>query len=285
MAQLLLPGDSSLTAGTARGAILTVGGQNGHMTDSVHWDSTEDYLKPQMITVVMAAPEGFKYLPDGKQRTAFLKAMVERWAHQITGVNTSLTNEPVESVVNNTEFFEQTARIARERTRPVVSVYEKRGKVVKTLIMDWMTYLGQDPETGKAGIIRLQSYRDAGSPELTPKMKTMACLFFEADETMTRVIDAVLSVNMFPQGVVNEMQMVKGQALELLQHDLEFSAHSRVGPPVIALAQAYLDDLNLDGFSPQDAPAFMSEIAPELTDEANPVGYSAHVSDIANALG
>lgn len=285
MSNLLMPAESSLSHGSAKATNLALGGQQGHMTDSVNWMSTEDYLKPQMISVLLAAPEGFEYLPDGKERRRFLKAMVEELAISVTGINTSLTNEPVETVVGNTEFFEQSARVARERSRPVFSWIEKRGKVIKNIIYTWMTELMSDPDTGKAGIITRQAYRDAGSPELTAPFKTMACLFIEPDETMTRVVDCVIGVNMAPQGIINEMQMVKGQALETVQHDIEFSMHQRVGSAVFATAQQYMDELNMAGFNANDAPAFMDTIHNLVTDEATQTGYSDGAQRIADAIG
>lgn len=277
----LMPEDSVLKTGNARANNLAIGGQQGHMTDSVNWWSTEDFIKPHVIAVLMAAPGGFEYMPEGKERRKFLKALVEQQAIAIVGINVSLTKETVESVVNNTEFFEQTSRVARERSRPTFSWMEKRGKVVTKMIYDWIVDLDQDPETGKAGIIRYSAYQSAGYPELTPPMKTMSVMFFEPDETMSRVVDAVLGVNMSPQGIPKEMSMTKGAALETLQLDIEFSMHQRVGKPIIDLAQQYLDDLNKTGYAPQESTPFLSEIDGDVSDEALADGYRNLVTQIA----
>lgn len=285
MSKVLLDSEHSLSQGSTRAIDLSIGGQQGALKDPANWVSNANYVKPRMIPVLLQAPGAMKYLPDGESRIKMLKALVELHATSITGIDSSLTVEMAETALSNAgEMMESVTKVSRARSVPVFSYPEKFGKPIYIFFRDWIVDLLQDPDTGHPGIIRYEAYQNAEYPELLADMISMAVLFIEANENLTSINDAWLCTNMMPKGIVNTASRVIGEALETVQHEVEFSAVTQVGDSVNELALDYINSLNKSGYAPRALQRHIEKISPDVADDATPVGYRPGVKAVADAI-
>lgn len=286
MAQnIFLPSDHALAAGRADTVDLTVGGQQGAMTDPLHWFHNDNYVKQRVIPFVLRTPTAWRWCPNGANLAKQFKALVELHSISITGIDISHTSNFVETELNNTEMLDVLTKVTRSRSTPTHQYIEKAGKPITKLHTNWQIDLGQDPETGKPGINRYPAYIDAGRPALTPEMKTAAILYVEPSANMAGVVDAVLCYNMAPKLTPNQLQSVKQADLEIVRLDIEYTATSQIGDGIMELARFHLNSINTAGYAPHALAAAFDSIDPALTDEAGTNGWTTAPNALAAALG
>lgn len=263
---------------------LRQGGQQGLKRDADFWFHNSLYVKQPIITVMMAAPKGFRWLPDGDKIAAMLKSMVELHAISVTGLNQSYTNEYDEKVVGaSNEVMQTHLRTGRERSTPTFSIPELDGKPVTRLLKYWNDYLLSDPESGVPAIAGVQAYIDAGSPHLTPEDKAMTCMFIEPTHNRKNVNSVYMCANMMPDNIPDEISSEKGAAGESPLMEIPFTSLTTVRN-LDDIAQAYLNSLNKGAYLPDALGRMANEIDPNVADEAAPGGYRTGVDSAANAL-
>lgn len=287
MSQVLLESTHSLNRGDSANTIdIRVGGQQGLLPDFANWANNANLVKQRLIPVLLQAPGGMQYQPDGASRIAMLKAMIELHPIAISGLNRSLTAEFAETVVSNAgEMMETVTKTTRERSVPALTIPEKEGKPCTHLIEDWIIDLLMDPQTGYPGVIRYAAYEEAGSPPISPDFRSMVVLFIEPNATMSGVNAAYLCVNMMPKGVTDESSSAIGEALEEVNLELEFTALTQTGDAVNKLALNYLKSLDKRGLAPAALQSFVPGIAANVADDAVPLGNAVAVKAVAASLG
>lgn len=285
MADILINGDSSITDGYARAVNPTLGGQNGFARKPAEWVSNADYVKQDIVGVVLALPKAMDFMPDAAARKQQLKALLELHVTNISGLNQSLTVEFNESIAGSSgEMMESVANVKRERSTPTLSLPNKFGKVVTRHISDWIRYLLRDEETEAPAIIAEQAYIDAQSPELLPDMISMSMLFFEPNPNWTACNTAYLCVNMMPRGITIESAKNKQDNKEVEIVELAFTALTSVDKNVNALANSYMSSLVRTGLTGRTLSPALSGITPDLQDDAVDASYSKGISDLAAAV-
>lgn len=283
MAERLLGADHSLTNGKSRAIDLSLGGQQGLKRDNTNWVSGTPYTKQKLIPTLLRAPGAFRWLPDGADRVRILKALIELHSKSITGLNSSLTVDVGETVVNNTEMMQTVTKTSRERSSPSHTFTEVYGKAVTTFFKEWIVELLQDPESGHPGIAGRAEYIAAGSPPLLADMVSASVLYYEPNPERSAVQgEAYLCVNMFPLGVTDEAQSVKGEGNELQDVEITFSALTTIGRPVSLLAKAQLDALNKEGVAVNALSLAETEIAADVAAAVG--GYASGVNALAETL-
>lgn len=286
MSQVLLPDDHVLSSG-ARAVDLTIGGQNGAMSNPANWTSAAYYTRQKLHQVLIQAPKALKYLPDGESLKKQLKAAIEMHPRSISGINQSLTVETNDTIIGNDgQVFQVPINVNREPSAPNFVWDELEGKPFTRLFRRIVVDLIMDPQTNKPGLLRYQSYTDAGRPEILPVDYTMVVLFIEPNKSMTGVVDAYLCANMFPLGIPDETLKEMGGANEQLEVALDFAAWTQVGDAVDEMAKNYLDSINVLGYAPSALAPFVAAIEPSLRDETlGPNGsYTNAVKAVADSI-
>lgn len=286
MTERLLGAEHSLTDGKSRAINLTIGGQQGAKRDSLNWVSGTLYTKQKLTAVLMRAPGGFRYMPDAADRVAILRALIEVHSKSITGLNSSLTTEVAETLVNNSgEVMQTVTRVSRERSNPVHIFSEVYGKAITTFFKDWSVELLQDPESGHPAIIGRPEYIQNPVP-LLADMVSATVLYYEPNPERTGIVGTpYLCSNMFPLGVVDEAQRVLGEANEIMDVEISFTALTTHGKAVSQLARTHLESLTAEGMMINALTLAQDSIAPDVaaTDAAG-VGYVKGQEALADAI-
>ena len=276
--------DSAKAGDRTRTLNLAEGGQNGALTAPHQWMSSAAYVRQPLIAVLVAAPGLMEYADDKAAQVASLKSLIELMPQSIEGLNATVTWEFAETKVGEAgEMLESVINSTRERSVPSFTWPEKYGLAVARY---WKKF-GEDylshPDLGRPAIISNQAYIDAGSPPILPSMQSFSVLFFEPDETMTSITNAWLSTNMMPKtsGEIIGRKTV-GEAGEVPEQAIEFTALSMVGDAVDRQAKLYLDSLNVSDLRPAQLKPFTTEIASDVT--AAEEGYASKVSSVVDAL-
>ena len=282
MTERLMGAEHSLTKGRSRAIDLKIGAQQGLKRDNANWPSNTIYTKQKLIPVMLRAPGAFRWLPDGEDRVKILRALMETHSKSITGLNSSLTVDVGETPVNQNEFMQTVTKVTRERSAPVHVFSEVYGKAITTFFKDWIQELLQDPESGHPGIAGRAEYIAAGSPPLLADMISMSMLYYEPNPERSAIQgEAYMTVNMFPLGITDEAQRVIGEANELLDVEISFSALTSVGEAVKIFAANHLAALNKEGVAVNALALAEAEIAPDVQ-AANGVGYTSGQETLAS---
>lgn len=265
---------------------ISKGSQLGAMSDPENWTSAAYYMRPHLIPVLMQAPLGFKYLPDGEGMTRRLKALVETKARSITGLNATLTATYEEIMINKGGEVHQTlSKMDRERSNPNFTWNEYRGMPIHKDFSRWMLDLLENPTLGHPGVIKYQAYQEAGEPELLDHLTSMIVLFIQPNHQLTGVDYAYLCANMKPQNLPLESAFEFGTARTAVEYSIDFTAitlRSDEVDAVLDLAMAYMESLNKEGFAPSAVKPYLDGIHPDLLEEATGgIGFRGGIDAIA----
>ena len=271
---------------------LAQGGQQGAMVAPHQWVSSANYVRQPIMSILVAGPIAMKWLDDGPQRLAALKALIELTPKRVEGLNSTVNWEFAETPVGNAgEMLQSVIDAKRERSNPSFTWDDKYGQAVARFWTDFGRIFMMDPDLGKPGIVASQKYIDALSPPLLPEHMSFTTLFFEPDETMTKIINAWLCTNMMPKtgGEIIGRKEIAGAA-EVPEVSIEMTALTLTGNAVYRQALSYLQNLNLADLRPTDLRSFTENLsAPndqgiDVDVEAATDGFNAKASDVVNAI-
>lgn len=261
-------------------ANINLGGQQGYMPDYTILDSNANYVRANLICVLIAAPAGFKDLPDSEAWIGGLKAMVERHATRIEGLRSTLNVEWQETALGGAgEMQQDVSNVTRERSEPAFTWPEKYGKPFKTLLSGWIYNLMQDPNT-KVPMVVTRGL--AKRIDMTPAYRGATMLFIEPDVTHTRVVEAWLSTNMMPNTsgpIEGSRDLTAGGELNEIQ--VTFSAITHYSLGVNEYAQKVLDSLALTNANPMQAPAAFDSVSADVAKQTN--GYADQIEAANNS--
>ena len=226
---------------------LSEGGQNGFMTDPLHFVSSAPYVRQKLFAVLIAEPRAYEYL-DGhngitkEQYRAALKSLIELMPKSIDGLKSTTTWEFDGAVVGNSgEKLESVTKTAREVSTPTFIWDEKIGFAITKFWHEHGRLLQGDAELQVPGIVALGPYVDAKSPALTPDMVGFTVLFVEADNTLTSVVKAWLVSNMQPKTAGDwEGKREMAGSNDISEVNIEFTALTQIGKAVDIMAHNWL---------------------------------------------
>lgn len=276
--------DNALTEGRTPQTDLSEGGQNGAMQSNYQWTANAPYARQKLIAVLVTAPAAMQYMEQPEKQRAILKDLVEVWAQSIDGLNASMTWEFDESPVGNAgEVMETVVGGKRQRSAPVFTWPEKKGMAITRFFSELGRQLLMDPDLGVPGIVGSANYIEAGSPSILPEDQSFTVLFFEPDETLTRVTNAWLITNMMSKSGGEILgKRTKGENNEVPTVSIEFTGLGMIGSSVNAMAIDYLSSLQLSDLRPLDLKPFADEIDPDVV--AGAEGWASKVSDVVSPL-
>lgn len=284
MSNVLVNATHSITAGRTRSLNATQGGQQGAMSDPRNWMSSATYVRQKLIPVLIEAPGFMQYMDDGEDRIRILKALIELMATSITGLNSTLEVSYGEHRVSNAgEFHETPVQVARARSVPAFVWPEKEGMTIYNFWNDYIIDLIADPETMHPGLVSKAAYQQANYPEFLPHQIAFTVLFIEPSRDLKRVTNAWLCSNMMPKtSGTNEGSRVVGEANEVVEQTIEFTATTQVGTKVVELAQNYLNSLTHAGFRPAALPAAYDKVSSSV--DVDSEDYKRKVEAVAEQV-
>lgn len=259
---------------TAPAVDLINGAQNGYATDFETYVSNSSYAKRNIIALLLEAPTGFNDLNSGPYWTATLKALVELHPKSITGLNSELTVDYIETPVGGAgEMQEDISNVTRQRSTPEFTFDEKYGKPIWNFFDGWIRNLLMDPISKVPAVVASGTVRPT---DILPDYTSMSVIFIEPDPTHTQVITAWLCTNMMPKtSGANEGRRDLTQAASQTEYTIQFTALTQVGYGVNQFAQQLLDQLNLNGANPNLRQAFLSSASADV--EAMQDGYVSQI--------
>jgi phospholipase C len=151
---------------------------------------------------------------------------------------------------------------------------------VGSLHRDWITNLIMDPDSKVPGITTLGNGKVT---DLLPDVYSMTVLFFEPDPTFTKVQRAWLIGNMYPTGAGDDTgRRDKTQDGEQLILSITYTGIQQVGYAVNHFAQKILDSMNKTGTNPNQAPAFIDTISPDVA--VSQFGYKEKLDEASRSF-
>lgn len=242
-------------------------GMYGALPSYAAWNSNMPATKQPLQTSVLKTPIAFDYMPGGgKPWHEGLKALIEVHSREITGIDSSLSVEYIDTQFGNnaSDQFSEVGKVNQATSAPSHVIPDKLGKPAAKIINGWILNLLGDPQLGYA---RIFTYGDNANriPDLLPDMVSMTVLYYEPDPTMRYVQNAWLIGNMRPRaGSVEQGSRVAAAPRELIEHTIEFTAWQQVGEHVNQLAQDKLDEINShrQNFNPAYRPAMTDGALP-----------------------
>jgi hypothetical protein len=237
---------------------LTYGGQMGFSPVLAEWVSNQQYVRHNLICLLIEAPKGFQYLPNGDEYISTLRSLVELHAISITGLNAGLTVEVAETPVGGAGQRQQDPTdVKMEVSNPVFRFNEKYGMPVASFFRAWINNLIMDENSKFANIATTGN----APSDMLADMYAATMLFLEPDPTHTQVVQSWLGTNMYPMGT-GEVTGARDltQAGETRTMDINFTGIFQYGAGVDAFAQQILSGINLSGANPENQAAFIQSI-------------------------
>ena len=258
---------------------LKYGGQQGWAPNLTEWTSNQAYVSRPVICLMIEAPKMFTVMPDSQKWIASLKAMFERHARSIEGLNAGLTVDSDEHALGGAgEQQQEVVNVTRERSQPRFSFVEKYGRPIQTFLDYWIRYGMMDPETKFA---LLGTRGNSNVKDMMADWYTATCLFIEPDPLHQTVDKAWLVTNMYPTGtgdITAKRDLTSSQ--EVLNLDIEFAGISQVGLGVNKFAQELLTAINTRNSDPFMKSAFMNKVSADVSRE-NKNSYKGWTEEVA----
>ena len=203
--------ENSTIANLPKGAQL---GMGPHIPDI---DVATPLVLSPVVPIMVHSPGMFRNVPNFD---SILKALVERHAKEISGIDLNYTLEGSETPVGHDgQSIHMPTSSKREQITPTFTWQEITGNLVWNFIKNWITTI-KHPDTQAANSSALPS----GDQELSPQLLShiaMDVLFIQFDTTLRpeNIIDAYFVVGMWPQEtgaagyqrIINTSQVVERQ--------------------------------------------------------------------------
>lgn len=253
---------------------LRYGGMMGLSPDLSQWVSNQQYVRANLIPVLIAHPSGMDYLPNPEQWIGTLRALVELHPVRITGLSAGLNIEvagtPSGGAGHQHEDF---TNVTETQSNIVFTWNEKYGMPVFRFLSAWVRLLMMDPHSKVAGI---NTFVGNTIPDMLADRYAMTMAFIEPDRTHSKVVKSWLVTNMFPKdSIENTSQRDITAPGETQNYDVAFTGLPQYGTGVDAFCQKLLDNISIIGANPYNRAAFVTGISQEVA--AQGFGYESNV--------
>lgn len=255
------------------------GGQMGYAPDLTEWVSNQQYIRRNLICLLVEAPKAFQLLPNPDYWVATLRALVELHPISIDGLQATLEVETQETPVGGGgQMHEDFTDVKESRSTPTFKWNEKYGMPVANFLRGWITNLLMDPNTKFANIATLGNRPS----DMLADQYAATMAFIEPDPTHTKVVKSWLVTNMFPKTtgeIVGRRELTAGA--EPTTYDVGFTGIAQFGLGVDAFAQQLLNGINITGANPYLRPAFVDKISADIL--AAKKGYQSNVEGLGSS--
>lgn len=236
------------------GALPILGGvENGVNVNQ--WLHEQQYLRNDLIPIVLSVPKGFELLPNADQWKQAVKAMLEVHAKTIDGLDASLTVDKVEKDLGlSGAKFAEVANVTRATSTVSITVDERYGNPFEILLDVWIRVLLRDPDLQAPLITRIAD-ADLLPAVWSPEWSTMSAIFIEPDVLLRKPIRAYLVSNMFPNGnpeLLGKKDKSASREGKVITIELGGWAIPSTNNRVMKLARDILTNLKLYELNPDD---------------------------------
>lgn len=265
--------------GTTNPALdIALGGQMGWSVNMVEWVNAQPYVRIDMVPIVMEVPTGFQDLPDSQ---LWIDAYVALWGtrmSRITGIQSTLTVDVVESAVGRAgEMFEVPSNATMARSQLSTECDEIYGRPIQKYLEAYNNLLIRDPNTGIANINTLSS---TTRTDMLADVYSGTILFFEPNPCFAEPQDAVLCCNVFPKGAGDRtMSRELGQGGDKVTLNIEWGCIAQRGYGVLKLAREMMQLINIAGANPTMAVPLVSEASADAQSARR--SFQQGVADLA----
>lgn len=257
---------------------LQYGGMNGYVPQLEEWVNNQQYIRQNLIPVLIDAPTGFQVLPNPDTWLGILKALVELHPLAITGLQGGLTVDFQGTPVGGGGQQQEDPTDVKETPSNISFRWnEKYGMPVNRFLDNWIRLLIKDPNSKFAAVNTLDGVK---LPDMMADRYAMTMMFIEPDPTHTQVVKAWLVANMWPKssGEVTG-QHDKTAAGEQVNYDVEFAGICQTGLGVKQFAQKILDGMKITGADPYHRAAFIQQISADVLAQSK--GYQNNLEQIS----
>jgi hypothetical protein len=255
------------------------GGQQGYAQNLEQWVSSAAYIRKNTIVILLEAPTGFSYLPNGQDYVNILRALVETQALSVTGLQATLHVDSYASdpVGGSGQMMQTPNNVTMDVPNVTFRFIDRYGMSITRYFEAWIRTLIMDPDTKIAGINTLSTNLVT---DMLPDMYAASMLFIEPDPTGATVVKAWIGTNMYPttSGTI-EASRDKTQAGQESQLEIPFTGVYQYGLGVNLFAQSILSQMSLTGANPYNQEAFIQGIDADVA--ASTEGYATSVSTVA----
>lgn len=255
------------------------GGQMGWAPNYTEWINNQQYIRNNIICVLLEAPTGFLSLPNPEYYVGTLRAIMELHAIRITGLNATLTVETTETPFGaGGNMQEDPTKVTRAPSNVSIELNEKYGMPFSNFFSNWIRHLIRDPDSQYATVNTLSG--TARVTDMLADRYSMTCAFFEPDPSHTRVLKAWIGTGMYPKTsgeIIGTRDITAGG--EASNYTIDFAGIYQTGLGVNNACQALLEAMDITGASPYAMAPFISEIAADV--KATNVGYASNIADTA----
>ena len=274
-----LIGNTAYGAGT-KTAVLNIqhGGMNGFVPVVGEYVNNQQYIRRNLICLLVEAPKGFQYLPDATAWVNSLRSLVELHATRITGLNMTLEVETNETPVGGGgQFQEDPTDVKESRSQITFSWNEKYGIPIYRFHAGWIRNLIMDPNTKTAAINTLATTKVT---DMLADMYTATMAFIETDPTHSQVVKSWLVTNMFPKSSGEQVgQKDVSGAGEQVNYDIPYAGIAQFGLGIDVFCQTLLDGINITGATAFNRPAWLTSLSSDVS--AATTSYSQEVANLA----
>lgn len=241
---------------------LTSGGMNGQQANYAAFYANTDYISRKARVILLTAPEGWDYFPDGQAYIDNLKAIVEVHAQSWEGFTSTLSVASEQSAMNGAGEQQHTfTKVTREPSVPVLSVAEKYGLPVLATFRSMIEDLMMHPENELATLYTLPNK----PRHQLPNIYTFSILVYEPDPTFQYANRAQIVANMYPQmGPEDTMRFDRTAEGEKATYSITFNGFTQRGRGVLDYATKLIKELNITNTSPELQPAMIQSISEDV---------------------
>lgn len=252
-------------------ARLDVDGQNGLSTDFRVLNANTPYTRNNVLCFVLEVPLFFKYIgnDNGKSMVRAFKALMENKSKKISGLDSSIKAEYVQTNVGANEVFDVFSRTTREKSEPTHTWDDVAGRGISLFYETWIVMGMGDPITQIPGVVTTQKYitetnnrKSAAfnAYSLMPENIAATCIYIEPDPTCTYAVNAWLCTNMMPDNAgdrIGEMDKTSGR--ETVEVTVKFTCIQEVNSGTKVLANNILQSLEIRGMASVDRRAYLGD--------------------------
>lgn len=260
--------DALASAGPARNTQapmvdLTKGGMNGMQANYAAFYANTDYVSRKARVIMLTAPEGWEYFPDGQTYIDMLKAIVEVHAQSWEGFTSTGSVASEQTAMNGGGEQQHTpTKVTREPSVPVLSISEKYGLPVLATFESMVYDLIMHPENGLATLYTLPNK----PKHQLPNIYSFSILVYEPDPTFQYAVRAQIISNMYPQMTPeNTMRFDLTAEGERATYSITFNGFTQRGRGVLDFANKMIKEAAIVGTSPELQPAMITKISDDVS--------------------
>lgn len=275
----------SKNVGVARGTTGVMlnpmrGGMMGYAPNYTEWVSNQQYIRKNLIPILLEAPTAFSKLPNPEWWVGTLRSIIELHAQRITGLTASLTVETAETPFGGSgQQQKDPTNVTEAQSNVTLEVNEKYGMPFSRFFDGWIRHCIMDPYSKFATINTLR--QGTRVTDMLADRYSMTVAFIEPDPSHTTVVKAWLGTGMYPLSngeIIGSRDITAGG--EQSNYSIEFAGVYQYGLGVNQFCQKLLSSIDITGASPYTMASFIDGISADVA--ATNVGYSSSVANTRN---